>query len=174
MMSGAARRAVFGGGVALVAGAAAVACVLADPPADLPLSPIQAPQIVRGEVQPPLSLLDTFPNQIYAPVTVDPRETDLAWQWLIDGTLALGLQQTVKIQSSTSVAILFDPVPPDLSPEECHTFELDVFYSGSSLPGDDFIWLYSPTRSFADCPVYDAGTPDAGEDAGADASGSGD
>jgi hypothetical protein len=165
MRSRGARRAVAGAVVALAAGATAVACVLADPPADLPVSPIQAPQIIRDEVQPPILLLDTLPNEIYAPVTVDPREADLGWRWAVDGVY-LPATQSEKIASRTTVPVAFLPQTPVA--EQCHTLELDVFYVASTLPGDTVTWFYSPSRSFAGCPVYDAGTPDAGVDAAAE------
>jgi hypothetical protein len=162
MMSRGARRARAGAVVALAAGAAAVSCVLADPPADLPVSPIQAPQIIRDGVQPPITaFLDTLPNDIFAPVTVDPREPDLDWQWSVDGVSTL-TPGSGKISAAT-FNIEFPPSTP--TSNECHLLELDVFYRDSTLAHDTVTWFYSPSRSFAGCPVYDAGPPDAGEDA---------
>lgn len=164
-------RAMAGGVLAIVL-CGAWACVLADPPAALPIPPLQPVVILRLDVQPPItSFLDTIPSEFQVPVTADPQEKTLDWRYFIDGILVL--TQKVDITLDGGPTLLHVPSRSPVT-EECHTLEIVVSYTGSTQSGDSVTWFYSPTRSFATCPIFDAGPGDAVANGGADAAGSGD
>jgi hypothetical protein len=153
-------RAVFFGVAALAAGSVG-ACVLADPPAALPVTPIEPPEILRDSVTPPLAfpLLYELPPQFTIPVSVDPRETEITYTLVLDQ----GVPQPHNLSAEEGGVIVVVDEPPELVAEECHTFEVRVSYPAAA-GSDSVVWFYSPTQSFANCPVYDAGPGDSGED----------
>jgi len=155
-------RSIAGVAVALGLGGVA-ACVLADPPAALPVAPIEAPEIEHQSVQPPIGdILTTWPTQIFVPVAADSRESSLDWQWLIDQEVILSPPRGQDIEADGGVMIDFLPQPP-LSLDECHTLEVRVAYPDLT-GGDNVVWFYTPTGNFENCPVFDAGPLDAGTD----------
>jgi hypothetical protein len=148
------------------------ACLLADPPADIPVAPLVPPEIVRVDVQPPItSFLDSTDVFFIVPVSIDPRQDSLEWEWFIDN-VGLPAKHVDTIDGGTLVVLSVGVVPATaLPPGECHTLELVVDYPGvTSVPSDSVSWFYSETRTFAGCSVFDAG----GEDAGTDGNGGGD
>jgi hypothetical protein len=161
-----ARGAVLLGTVA-VAVLGGAACILADPPADLPVSPILPPEIVGTAAQPPVTdFLDTIPNQLAVPVNVDQREATLVSQLFVDG---IQVSETVD-QTISASPMLVTIGSVSAASQECHTLELLVSY-GDGKGSDRIDWFYSPTLSFIGCPVYDAGPGDAGQDGGDDGGG---
>jgi hypothetical protein len=168
MVSREAVRAVVGAALTLALGGGA-ACVLADPPADLPVTPLAPPEILREDVQPPDSILQTFPSQFVVPVAADPRAGVLGWQFSVDQVPVLRPPSGQEIPADGGVLLVFNPTQtPDA--QECHTLELIVSYPDDlSVPGDSVTWFYFPTNSVTNCPVFDAGPLDAGPDG--DASG---
>ena len=162
-------------GILLVGAGSVGACLLADPPADLPVAPVMPPEIVRVEVQPPITtFLDVLPGSFNVPVALDPRERFLKYTFFVDQTAEINETTSANIDGGTlnlTIDYAADPsVFPAVFPNECHILELVVSYPDTANPlGDSVAWFYSPTRSFDGCPVFDAGTPDAGADATADA-----
>ncbi len=148
---------------------AAAACVLADPPADIPVPPVVPPQIVRVAVQPPITeFLDTIPGSFSAPVAVDPRQQNLGWQFFVDGA-GQGSRSQEDVDGGPLLIVDIDDITPPLDPDACHVLELVVYYPDApDVPGDSVTWFYSRTLSFDGCQVFDAGPPDAGPEAAAD------
>jgi hypothetical protein len=152
------------------------ACLLADPPADLPVTPFAPPEILRTEVQPPItSFLDALPNQFTVPVAADPSQKELLWEFSEDGA---GETNSAPIVDGGVLLAIAPPTPTNL--QECHTLVLVVSYADlPTVPADSVAWFYSPTRSFDGCPVFDGGPQDAGSESSDngssdDGSGSGD
>jgi hypothetical protein len=166
---GKARRSVGRGvvGVLLALGIGALgACLLADPPADLPVLPIEPPAIETANVTPSVpSLLQTWPSEFDLPVVADPSESELEWEVLIDHIVVDG-PNPVSIPEDGGVFLSSIPVPFPLSSlAECHTLEIFVFYENDTSAEDSVVWFYSPTGNFDDCPVWDAGVDAASDDA---------
>ncbi|MGO9000107.1 MAG: hypothetical protein ACLQVI_42815 [Polyangiaceae bacterium] len=159
-------RAVVAGVLALGVGGAA-ACVLADPPAPLPTPPIEQPEILRFDVQPPAPFLTgEVPLQFVIPVVADSREPQLEYQFVVDPgspdqiSLEPGFQP---VEPDGGVEQIFVTDPPAVLSPECHTFQFFVFYPDDSNAGDSFTWYYSATNDFTGCPVFDAG-PEGGDE----------
>ena len=151
-------QAMAAGMVALVL-SGAWACVLADPPAALPIAPFTPIRILRDSVT-PQGLLTSLPGEFVVPVAADPRESELQYQFFVDQTAAGALRrQGIGTDGGALVTV---PDPLSIVVEECHTLELRVSYLDFT-GADSISWFYSPTGNFNDCPVYDAGPPDAGD-----------
>jgi hypothetical protein len=144
------------------------ACVLADPPAALPTTAIVAPRIL--DVTPTAGLLDVLPSQFVLAVAVDPRAAQIAYVIYVDQVPRFALTQNIEADGGPVLVTVNDPTFVLLLPEECHTLEITVSYP-TVVGGDSVTWFYSPTQSFADCPVYDAGPAvvDGSDDAQVDA-----
>jgi hypothetical protein len=147
--------------VATVLGALG-ACILADPPAALPVPPIAPIRIVREAVSPPISLLTALPSEFVIPVTADERESELSAQLVVDQGLYQRPFQP-RQQTIHGTANVYVGVPSSIAAQECHTLEVRISYLDSSGL-DSVTWFYSPTGSFSGCPVYDAGPSDAAVD----------
>jgi hypothetical protein len=161
MRSRATRAAIVMSAVAVMATLAA--CVLADPPAALPTTSIRPPEIVREQVVPPLSqLLMDLPTEFVVPVAVDLRETQLNWAFVVDGNPTPVESQSLRVQPDGGVLVLVNDYPTSrVPPGECHTLQIDVSYADSN-GSDSVTWFYSPTGSFVNCAIFDAG-PEAGD-----------
>jgi len=135
------------------------ACILADPPAELPTISIVPPEILQDSVLPSSPLLTTLPGQFMVPVVFDPREeTKLVWDLFVDQVEVFN-QKQAPIGADGGVMIPIDD-PSDVFAEgdECHTFVVLVFYSDAIGSGSDSAtWFYSPTGTFDGCPVFDGG-----------------
>jgi hypothetical protein len=140
------------------------ACILADPPAELPIPPTAPIRILREDVSPPISFLTALPSAFLLPVTADTRQSALTAQLFVD---QVGAQP--RPQSIHGTANVYVPVPTNtVSADECHTLEVRITYPDLS-GGDSVTWFYSPTGSFTGCPVFDAGPSDAGDASDGDA-----
>jgi hypothetical protein len=160
----------------------AVACVIADPPAQIPVPPLTQPWILSANVTPATnSILETWPRAFVVPVYVDDPGATIEWRAFPDydpfGTISF-TQGNVGPASADDAGIrnIEARLSPPVDPNACHTLEILVAlgftedHTPASPGGDSITWFYSPTGSLADCPVYDAGpVPDA-SDSGDDAS----
>jgi hypothetical protein len=145
------------------------ACLLADPPAALPIAPFTPIRILRESVTPPVSLLTSLPGEFVVPMTADLRKGALQYEFFSDQVGSGQHRQEIGTDGGVLVTV---PDPLNFVAEECHTLELRVSYLDST-GGDSISWFYSPTGSFSDCPVFDARPPDAGDAASDDGSGGG-
>lgn len=164
------------------------ACIIAEPPSDLPELPRFRPTILRGSVVPSTSgVLGAFPDRFIVPVElVDPNVT-LSYRVYIDYNPITGdgldFPGTIGAGGTPSRVRVIDfkaTAPPDLT--RCHVIEFVVAESffaelegkGAHAPrepgGDSVTWFYSPGGDLSGCPVVDAGvlpSSDAGGDADA-------
>ena len=175
--------------------AAIAACVIADPPINLPAVPDRRPIILRDQVVPsPIVVLGYFPDSFLLPVEVDPSATIEA-RLFIDydalsqdrATAALAGRQVISPALGTSDAGIREVtlVPNELADtpraNECHVIEAIVAYGFSGTPpdgqgahapnargGDSIVWFYSPTGDLAGCPHQEAGLDGAFPDVASD------
>jgi hypothetical protein len=160
-----------------------VACVLADPPASVPPTPLAPPEIDHELVVPPVtSILAAWPGEFDVPILVLDPSVTVEWEAFLDydplgnhgGQLPyvplgeVGPGQDVD-DAGERMLVANIPAPPDLT--TCHTLEIIVAFgfenhAPNSVGGDSVTWFYSPTGSLDGCPIFDfeAGAPDAGED----------
>jgi hypothetical protein len=146
----------LGAALVLVLVRATVSCILADPPAELPVPPGQPPFIQKTAVQPPQGLLIEWPATLVVPVlfSAPPTSTSSnAYNYLLQvdsmergtGTSDGGAFGIVLLEVDTGMA------PPH---DQCHVVEFDV----SNLSGtDSVVWTYAPNADFGSCGVFDAG-----------------
>ena len=169
--------------IALGSSAAAIACVLADPPPIVTPAPQEPPHILRESVTPPPgALLKTNPpctnltDCFVVPVSVD-LNASIKYRVFVDlDPTGSGTQQPI-VSVSDDGGVL--AVPPDagpgvrtfsfslsqnqqFDPTVCHTitfivaydFFVDDFHKPLPPGGDSVDWFYQPTT---DCTLYDAG-----------------
>jgi hypothetical protein len=168
------------------------ACVIADPPTDLPTLPPMRPTIRRASVVPPTSaVLGRWPAKFIVPVEVSDPRVDIAWATFVDynpfngqGYISDGVSRRAP-SANGNIRTLELPIPmPSL--DRCHVVEIVVAlrlntFNGQTAhtpeepPGGDIVsWFFNPSGDLAGCPVLDAGLEpvpetDAGAEAGADA-----
>ncbi len=174
--------------VALAAGSvvtalALFACVIADPPAELPAPVLHHPTIVHGSVFPPTPVLNTWPATFAIPVELlDPTQF-FNYAMFVDydrignaGFNTSGSSAPGSDNARFRVVTFTPGKAPDST--ECHVVEflVAVSFINEHTPdpttggGDSVSWLYNPTPGAGGCPYYDAGQfADAG---GGDGSGS--
>lgn len=176
--------------VAFVAVAAVVdACVIAEPPTDLPRLPETRPTILRGSVVPTASaVLGRWPDKFTVPVELaDPRAT-IWYSAFVDYNPATG----EGIEGASPTPSEFEPgsgqtqgrvrtleIPittPSL--DRCHVVEVVVAmrfkattdsknaHTPDEPGGDSVTWFFSPSGDLAGCPVLDAGIEPVLGDAG--------
>jgi hypothetical protein len=166
------------------------ACVIAEPPLDLPTAPVVRPTIIRSMCVPKTTSVFTgWPEHFYIYVQLsDPRQTFFAIPF-VDYNPSTGDGYGKAVQST--------PVPGDANPvrmvevditqplnDGCHTVEVVVALqpdlrtgisahspADSLTNGDSITWLYSPTGDPSGCPIVDAGLRpiepvDGGDDGG--------
>jgi hypothetical protein len=157
-----------------------VACVLADPPASVPPTPVVPPEIDHELVVPPVtSILAAWPEEFDIPILVlDPTVTVL-WQPFVDYDPITGGQPDLPVGEigpgqdvdDAGERMLVAHIPPPADLTACHTLEIlvalafDQNHEPNAVGGDSVTWFYSPTGSLDGCPTFEAGAPDAGEDA---------
>jgi hypothetical protein len=178
--------------IALGASAAAIACVLADPPPIVTPLPQEAPAILAGSVSPQLTqILKTLPPCINSPtdcfvvpVRIDPNAS-VKYRVFIDldptgsptQAPAISEQDDGGVLATTEAGLGIRTFSfslsqnPQFDPAQCHriTFVIayDFFPDDFSKPlpiglGDEATWSYEPVE---DCAFYDAGAPpEAGTD----------
>ncbi|HEY2517297.1 MAG TPA: hypothetical protein VGI39_40770 [Polyangiaceae bacterium] len=172
--------------VALVLAASAVvfgiaACVLADPPAGLPPTTIQAPHIDREAVVPPVTqVLEAWPKQGFD-IPLDPYDPSVAvyWQAFYD----YAVMQAAPVErgvldpnpaADSGTRRFHTDLPPPADVQDCHIIEILVahafvdIHTPDSYGGDSVSWIYAPNGSLDLCPVFDAGLPDAAKEGGGD------
>jgi hypothetical protein len=173
--------------VVVVAGLAATigvaACVLADPPAQIPVPPIQRPEIERELCSPGVTqILETWPTEFDVPIQAFDTTSSIQWQAFLDydvtqsHPIARGQLDADPAQDA-GVRLLNArlPAPPML--QDCHIVEILVarsfpdIHTPDTYGGDSVTWFYSPTGSLDGCPVYDAGPRDAGTEGAVDGGG---
>lgn len=165
------------------------ACVIADPPSDLPRLPETRPTILRGSVVPTASaVLGRWPDKFTVPVELaDPRAT-IWYSAFVDYNPATG----EGIEGASPTPSEFEPgseqtkgrvrtleIPittPSL--DRCHVIEVVVAlrFKATTDPknahtpdepgGDSVTWFFSPSGDLAGCPVLDAGIEPVVGDAG--------
>jgi hypothetical protein len=175
------RAATLAGGASAVVIALAIgACVIADPPSDLPTLPARRPTILRGSVVPTTSaVLSRWPDKVTVPVELsDPRST-IWYTAFVDYNPATGEGLDGEPTSSRfepastrgNVRILEIPITPPIRIDEsrCHVIEVVVAlrlkattdpknaHTPDEPGGDSVSWFFSPGGNLAGCPVLDAG-----------------
>jgi hypothetical protein len=165
---------------ALVAiGAAAIlvnACVIADPPTDLPRLPDKRATIVRASVVPSTtSVLGSWPTKVIIPVELSDSRATLKWAAFVDYNPATGEGYDSKGESNEAtstngnIRTLEIPITTPSS-DRCHIVEVIValnlnlnttdsrtLHTPEPPGGDSVSWFYSPSGDLAGCPVLDAG-----------------
>lgn len=162
------------------------ACVLAEPPTDLPALPDLPATIVRASVVPTASaVLLTWPSRFIVPVQIiDPRST-IRYAAFVDYNShdGLGLVQAATSEFGQSLQDgnirLLEIQMNRPSDDRCHLVEIIVARNlvttnGQQAhnplePGGDIVsWFYNPSGDLAGCPSVDAGISavDAGDGGG--------
>ncbi|MFO0680099.1 MAG: hypothetical protein U0169_26490 [Polyangiaceae bacterium] len=172
--------------------APAAACVIVDPPAELPPVVARRPTIRHSEVAPPASrVLRGFPLEFVVPVEVGDPGDDFVWNVFVDYNVggsgfvdSTGESKGDRADPDAGVRLVEFQLNPRETPTSdfraCHVVEFLVArqFSPSSprvfgAPGGDSVtWFINPSGSFVGCPEYDGGTfaiEDAGADGAADA-----
>jgi hypothetical protein len=169
---------------ALVVGA----CVIADPPTELPREPTRRPTILRSSVVPSTTaVLASWPSLFIVPVEISNPLSTIEWATFIDYNPATGDgfkqagDSTYESRTTNgNIRTLELPIAMPTS-DSCHLVEvivgLDLIttdgrnaHTPQAPGGDSVSWFYSPSGDLAGCPVLDAGlsrVPDA--EAGAEA-----
>lgn len=184
-------RALAGGTLLALAALIVGACVIADPPTELPRSPDRRPIIVRGSVVPSTtSVLGTWPSLFIVPVELSNPLSPLQWATFVDynpvtfdGFDQNGVSPYEAQTTRENIRMLELPIskPPS---DRCHVVEVvvalnlnttDIQNVHTPLPpgGDSVSWFYSPSGDLAGCPVLDAGLEPIEADAEAGAEGGG-
>lgn len=176
------------GGLALGAGLLLVAavigaCVIAEPPVDLPAAPVIRPTIVRSAaVPPPTGVITRWPGTFYVPVQLSDARMTFYAAYFVDYNpiTGEGYQDTIASSPSPGDTRPVRTLPISITEparDGCHTVEVVVarellptisgdgrFAHTPSSPndGDSITWFYSPNGDPSGCPVVDAGLlPDA-------------
>ncbi|MCL2725004.1 MAG: hypothetical protein FWD69_11265 [Polyangiaceae bacterium] len=158
------------------------ACVLVEPPDDLPATPPTRPTILHASAVPSTSaVLSVFPSKFIVPVEITPATASFAWAAFVDynphsGEGLVGVTHTSEFDPTTTqdgVRLLEVSInPPDTG--GCHVIEVVVAlhlsdtdpHSPASPGGDIVQWFYSPSGDMRGCSVADAGIDASFIDAG--------
>lgn len=164
------------------------ACVIADPPTDLPRPSERRPTIVRASVVPSTSsVLGTWPGKVIVPVELSDPLAEITWATFINYNPVTGegfiQDDTSKYEpASTRGNIRLLEIPISVpSSDRCLFIEVIVAlrlntrdprnaHTPEEPGGDSVGWFFSPSGDLAGCPVLDAGLqplPDSGADADA-------
>jgi hypothetical protein len=162
-------------------GLAGAACVIADPPAEIPVPPLAPPEILDDLVVPPPPLLQAWPLEFKIPIYVPDPSSSVEYHVFLDydpiarpGFYANGSLDPDPADDDGGVRILTRSFPEPADLNACHTLQVLVAltfiedHTPDSVGGDSITWIYSPTNNLMDCPVYDAGPYDAALDSSAD------
>jgi hypothetical protein len=174
------RLTVWAAALAAASALFAAACIITDPPTDLPKPVAHRPTILRDHpiVPPNTSVLGVFPSVFLLDVEVDPNQI-VEWRLFIDYNPLTGDgfvdRQPVSPDPGApsagvrTISIVDIFTPPATS--TCHVIEVLVAlgYQGLSKQdshtfdgrgGDSITWLYNPSGDPSGCPIYDAGPVD--------------
>jgi hypothetical protein len=169
-------------GASLAGAAALVACVIADPPADLPPIQHHRPNIVHGATSPSDGrVLSTWPSQFLVPVEIVDPTSCYQWRVFVDFDPITNPLEVLDNPDETdgkvcpSLATLdggvdlvdFSLTPPS-DTTQCHVVEFEVALSfrgasphtPDSFGSDSVHWFYNPSGDVGACPTYDAGAID--------------
>ena len=163
------------------------ACVIAEPPLDLPTAPVVRPTILRATAVPKTtSVFTLWPDNFIIQVQLSDQRQSFYATPFVDYNPSTGdgygkpVQSTPSSKDTNPVRTLKVPITKPLD-EGCHTVEIVVARSFVGLQtglnahtpsdpltdGDSITWLYSPTGDPSGCPILDAGlTPIEPVDAG--------
>jgi hypothetical protein len=181
---------IFGAcvGASCAAIAGATACVILDPPPDLPDPPVHPPIIISGSVSPPTSrILTAIPASFLVPVEIITPGKQFFYNVFVDYDPVLRPQAEIRSapqEPPTTLdggvyAIEFDftamGTPLD-DTSRCHVIEIIVAFgfnersehTPDSNGGDTAQWFYSPTGVQGGCvefgaSVIDGAFPDAND-----------
>jgi hypothetical protein len=160
----------------LALASAIAACIIADPPPDLPKAPPHHPNIVHSAVVPPATkVIATFPSKFIVPVEVLDPNTPFVFHVFVDydplGSRDSFVQTGDKNPDPSTldggVSIIdFSIDAPD--PSSCHVIEIIVAlgfnnaspHTPNQYGGDSLVWFYNPSGDPGACPQYDAGSID--------------
>ena len=156
------------------------ACILADPPAGLPPTTIQAPHIDREGVVPPVTqVLEAWPKEFDIPLDAYDPDASVYWQAFYDYSVTQAppvsrgvLDPSPTADGGTRSIRTELQAPADI--HDCHIIEILVAHAfvdthtPDSYGGDSVSWIYAPNGSLDLCPVFDASSPDAAKEGGGD------
>lgn len=162
----------------LVASSSPLACIIAEPQAELPRVPQVRPRIARGASVPPVgAVLRAWPDKLVVPVELVDPSAPFQWRVYVDYDQSTGDGFVNGDTSSAEpgsldggVRVIEVQVPEPLDATRCHTIELlvalqfrgDFGSEGRSAhtpeePGGDTVsWLYAPSGSLDGCAQVDA------------------
>lgn len=153
--------------------AVVAACVIAEPPTDLPELPAQPPTIVRSGLVPVVDrVLTRWPEKFVVPVRLTNPRSPVAYSYFIDYNPATGDgfinadESTLEIGATPGATRRIEVAIPEPSPG-CHVVEIvvglainpsDGRNAHTPLPpgGDSVTWFYNPGGTLAGCPALDA------------------
>jgi hypothetical protein len=159
----------------VIATCAIGACIVADPPPDIPAPPPHHPTILHGSVVPPTTQVLSDPSAanltFEVPVELEDPNASFEWNVFVDYDPHLNLSPSFGRRESPDLTqvdggvriIEFSITPPD--PSSCHVIEFVValeFSVGSGhtpdqYGGDTVSWFYNPSGDPGGCATYDAG-----------------
>jgi hypothetical protein len=178
--------------IATVAAAcAAVACVLADPPPDLPAESQLHPVVVQSAVFPPTTqvLVELPPSGFVVPVQLFDPDTPFEYEVFVDFDPSATPPQSPVIAVTVAPPFPLDggvdlvdfdltPYFAGLDPSVCHEIDFVVAlgftatspHTPDSRGGDGVLWFYDASGGLGGCPGVEGGVVDTGTgDARADA-----
>jgi hypothetical protein len=155
------------------------ACIIADPPTDLPRPTPRKPSIIRSTADPPTTAIlgrfrDANQNQSFnVQVEADPTVT-LQWRLFVDYDPVVGGVAASAGSGSKSpdlaapdagvreVQMFADGIPAPPDPSRCHIIEGIVALAFNGVDphaydpnsGDSIVWVYSPSGDVSGCPIY--------------------
>jgi hypothetical protein len=151
------------------------ACVIADPPTELPRPSERRPTIVRTSVVPSTtSVLGRWPSKFIVPVELSDPHAKISWATFVDyNPVTLeGFDQNGESTyepGSTKGNIRTLELPISIpSSDRCHVVEVIVAlrlntsdirnaHTPEEPGGDSVSWFYSPSGDLAGCPILDGG-----------------
>jgi hypothetical protein len=165
-------------GLGLIIVRSSGACVIADPPSDLPRLPEGRPTILRASVVPTASaVVGRWPDRFIVPVELsDPRAT-IFYSSFVDYNpdTGFGLIDTTRSDFEASITKgrvrqLEVGIPTPAALDRCHVVEVVVAlrqpegdqrsaHTPGEPGGDIVTWFFSPSGFLEGCPVLDAGLP---------------
>lgn len=180
--------------VSLIAAVTVVtdACVIADPPTELPRTSERRPTIKRASVVPSTTaVLGRWPAKFTVPVELSDPFADVTWATFVDynsvtgeGLIQYATSRYTPASTSDNIRMLEIPIV-EPSSDRCHIVEIIValhlntndtrnVHTPEPPGGDSVSWFFSPSGDLAGCPVLDAGLyelVDSGSDAEVEAGG---
>jgi hypothetical protein len=176
---------------ALAVAVAGGACVIADPPSDLPQDSPPPPLIVKGSVVPsPSQILGVWPagGSFVVPVQLEDPKKSIFYSVFVDYNplTGEGIDGRSPVESDYQPGTDFGNIRTlhinitTPSPDRCHVVEVVVafqfkgtndarnLHSPNEQGGDSVNWFFNPSGDLAGCPVLDAGIQPLPLDGGGD------